>query len=116
MADDNDRIFDCMVRMTGDNQPFALATVVRTENATSAKAGAKAVIRADATIDGWIGGGCVRGAVLKAAAEALSDGQPRLIRVGPEGEASPDDGIDDYPSKCASGGMAEIFLARRPRS
>ena len=64
MTDDNDRIFDCMARMKGDNQPFALATVVRTQDLTSAKAGAKAVIRSDSSIEGWIGGGCVRGAVL----------------------------------------------------
>ena len=110
MTDDNDRIFDCMARMKGDNQPFALATVVRTENATSAKAGAKAVIRADAGIEGWIGGGCVRGAVLKAAARALADGRPRLIRIGPDGETEEADGVDTFRSHCPSGGTAEIFV------
>lgn len=110
MTDDNDRIFDCMARMKGDNQPFALATVVRTENATSAKAGAKAVIRADSGIEGWIGGGCVRGAVLKAAARALADGRPRLIRIGPDGETEEADGVDTFRSHCPSGGTAEIFV------
>src|SRR5947207_861651 len=38
-------------------QEFSVATVVRTENATSAKAGAKAVILADGTIKGFLGGG-----------------------------------------------------------
>ncbi len=109
MTDDNDRIIDCMVQMTGDNQPFALATVVRTQNATSAKAGAKAVIRSDGSVEGWIGGGCVRGAVLKAAAKALADGQPRLIRVGPDGELE-EDGVDSFTSRCPSGGTAEIFI------
>ena len=110
MTDDTDRIFDCMARMMGDSQPFALATVVRTRNATSAKAGAKAVVRADASIEGWIGGGCVRGAVIKAAARALSDGRPRLIRVGPEGETEGIDDIDSFASRCPSGGTAEIFV------
>ncbi len=110
MTDDNDRIFDCMAQMTGDNQPFALATVVRTQNATSAKAGAKAVIRADASVEGWIGGGCVRGAVLKAAARALADGRPRLIRVGPDGKIEDADGVDTFTSHCPSGGTAEIFI------
>ena len=110
MTDDNDRIFDCMAQMTGDNQPFALATVVRTLDATSAKAGAKAVIRADGSVEGWIGGGCVRGAVLKAAARALADGRPRLIRVGPDGEIDDADNIDIFTSHCPSGGTAEIFV------
>ena len=54
-------------------EPFVLATVVRTVAATAAKAGAKAVILPDGTIsEGWIGGGCARAAVLKAANDALS--------------------------------------------
>ena len=110
MTEENDRIFDCMAQMVGDNQPFALATVVRTQNATSAKAGAKAVIRSDSTVEGWIGGGCVRGAVLKAAAKALADGEARLILVGPDGEIGEADGIDRFTSHCPSGGMAEIFI------
>ena len=57
-------------------QPFVVATVVRTVAATAVKAGAKAVILPDGTIlEGWIGGGCARAAVLKAAREALADGQ-----------------------------------------
>ena len=52
---------------------------------TAAKAGAKAIIRPDGTIvAGWIGGGCARGAVLKAAREALADGEPRMVSVQPE--------------------------------
>ncbi len=36
---------------------------------------------ADSTIsEGWIGGGCARGAVITAAAGALLDGQPRSIQ------------------------------------
>src|SRR6476619_8649621 len=65
-------------------EPFALATVVRTVSATAAKAGAKAVILPDGTIsEGWIGGGCARAAVLKAAKDALADGRSRLVSVQP---------------------------------
>jgi xanthine dehydrogenase accessory factor len=100
-------------------QPFALATVVRTVAVTAAKAGAKAVISADGTIaEGWIGGGCARGAVLRAAKEALADGQPRLISVSPEdvlaeqgvspGEAR--DGVQFARSMCPSRGTMDIFV------
>src|SRR5579871_5224163 len=77
-------ILELISAMKQKGEAFALATVVRTVAATAAKAGAKAVIRADGTIsEGWIGGGCARAAVLKAAKEALADGQARLISVQP---------------------------------
>ena len=78
-------IIDRVAELKSAGEPFALATVVRTVSVTAAKAGAKAVIRADGAIsDGWIGGGCARGAVLKAAREAMADGQPRLVTVSPD--------------------------------
>jgi hypothetical protein len=78
-------VMDLVAQMKSAEQPFVLATVVRTVSVTAAKAGAKAIIRPDGTIvAGWIGGGCARGAVLKAAREALLDGEPRMVSVQPE--------------------------------
>ncbi len=111
MTVDSEDVIDCMARMKGDAQPFALATVVRTKAATSAKVGAKAVIRADGSMVGWIGGGCTLGAVRKAAREALGDGRARMIRVRPDAEAGPaEDGTEDYRNACASGGTVELFV------
>src|SRR5215467_2433559 len=63
-----------------NGEPFVVATVVRTVAATAAKA----VILPDGTIsEGWIGGGCARAAVLKAAKDALADGRSRLVSVQP---------------------------------
>jgi xanthine dehydrogenase accessory factor len=68
---------------------------------TAAKAGAKALILADERISsGWIAGVCARGAVLKAARDALDDGQPRLISVRPEDIAG---GAIPSWAKCAAG-------------
>lgn len=54
-------VIDLAAQLKASEQPFALATVVRTVSVTAAKAGAKAVIRPDGTIvAGWIGGGCAR--------------------------------------------------------
>jgi xanthine dehydrogenase accessory factor len=70
-------VMDLVAQMKAAEQAFVLATVVRTVSVTAAKAGAKAIIRPDGTIvAGWIGGGCARGAVLKAARESLADGDP----------------------------------------
>src|SRR5215470_6552848 len=77
-------ILDRISAMKATGEPFALATVVRTVAATAAKAGAKALILPDGTIsEGWIGGGCARAAVLKAARDALGDGKARLVSVQP---------------------------------
>lgn len=108
-----------MADLRAMGEPFALATVVRTVAVTAAKAGAKAVIRADGTIsDGWIGGGCARGAVLRAARDALGDGQPRLISVSPDdvlaeqGVAAGEEraGIRYARSMCPSRGTMDIFV------
>ena len=112
MTDSSEDIIDCMARLKGDGQPFALATVVRTEDATAAKAGAKAVIRADGSLVGWIGGGCTLGAAKKTAARALSDGRARLIRVRPDAATSEAEtaDIEQHRNACPSGGTIEIFV------
>jgi xanthine dehydrogenase accessory factor len=103
-------IIDSMARLKAEETPFALATVVRTEGATSAKVGAKALVRRDAAMVGWIGGGCIEGAVRKAAAQALSDGRARMIRVRPSGARGDAEDVDQFKNTCASGGTAEIFI------
>src|SRR5246127_5196708 len=78
-------VMDLVAQLKAAEETFVLATVVRTVSVTAAKAGAKAIIRPDGKIvAGWIGGGCARGAVLKAARDALADGKPRMVSVQPE--------------------------------
>ncbi len=112
-------VMDLVAEMKAAEQAFVLATVVRTVSVTAAKAGAKAIIRPDGTIvAGWIGGGCARGAVLKAAREALADGEPRMVSVQPQdllaelgvrpGEDR--DGIRFASNMCPSQGTMDIFV------
>lgn len=102
-------------------EAFCVATVLRTENATSAKAGAKAVITRDGTIHGFLGGGCVQGAVRRTAAAVLQSGQPRLIRVKPKDDVATAvdvDGTELHRSSCPSGGTVDFFIEpmrRAPR-
>src|SRR5712672_2517566 len=115
----HDDTMDLVSRLKAADEAFALATVVRTVSVTAAKAGAKAVIHPDGRImAGWIGGGCARGAVLKAAREALADGEPRMVSVQPEdvlaelgvkpGEDR--DGIRFASNLCPSKGTMDIFV------
>ena len=91
--------------------PFVLATVVASYPPQSVRAGAKAVILGDGTLEGWIGGGCIRPVVLDEAREALAAGAPRLIRMN-AGAAHADEkrGVRDYPMTCQGEGGVEIYL------
>ncbi len=100
------------VELGRGGQVFALATVVRCERPTSAKPGAKALIRGDGTITGWVGGACAEPVVVREALSALRDGQPRLIALvgedgGVRGRA---EGLVPYPMTCHSGGTLEIYV------
>lgn len=112
-------VMDIASQLKAEGEAFALATVVRTVSVTAAKAGAKAVIRQDGSISGgWIGGGCAKGAVLKAAREALADGEVKLVSVQPgdllaelgvvPGESR--DGIKFAKNMCPSQGTMDIFV------
>src|SRR5580704_12346534 len=112
-------VMDLVTQLKAAEEAFVLATVVRTVSVTAAKAGAKAVIRPDGTIvAGWIGGGCARGAVLKAARDSLIDGEPRMVSVQPEnllaelgvkpGENR--DGVRFAENMCPSKGTMDIFV------
>lgn len=112
-------VMDIMSKMKSAEQCFALATVVRTVSVTAAKAGAKGIIKPDGTIiAGWIGGGCARGAVLKAAREAMIDGQPRLVSIQPEDlmadlgikPGDQRDGVTFFKNACPSKGTMDIFV------
>src|SRR5499427_10916148 len=61
--------------------PFVMATVVASYPPQSVRPGAKAIVRADGAIQGWIGGGCVQPVVRQESADALEDGRPRLVRM-----------------------------------
>lgn len=98
--------------LSREDEPFALATVVRCERPTSAKPGAKALIRLNGTVLGWIGGSCAEPVVVKEALRALRDGQPRLLALVGEGGPSPGrrEGMLEYPMTCHSGGTIEVYI------
>ncbi|OED42795.1 hypothetical protein AB833_05540 [Chromatiales bacterium (ex Bugula neritina AB1)] len=106
-----------LLKSGGDE--FAVATVVRTISVTAAKPGAKAIINASGEIlEGWIGGGCARHAVITAAKKSIADGEPRFVSIQPEeilkerglhaGEER--DGVTIASNLCPSKGSMEIFV------
>ena len=84
----------------------------RASDRTAAYPGAKALIKADGTLAGWVGGSCAQPTVIQEALKALADGQARLLRISPEPQHSTvlQEGVYDFVMTCASQGALEIFV------
>lgn len=103
-------ILELAAELTRAGEPFVLATVVRREPYSSAQQGDMAIITADGTYHGWLGGNCTRPSVKREAQRALADGKPRLVALSPEPDARPRPGVTALPMTCHSGGSVDIYL------
>ncbi|MEP3276023.1 MAG: XdhC family protein [Stappiaceae bacterium] len=113
MSDRFEDVMTLMHSLRDEGDDFCLVTIVRTADATSAKAGAKALVTQHGDLHGFVGGSCVQGAVKKAATQALLSGEPALIRIKPKEEvveAVDVDGVALYKSSCPSGGTVDLFI------
>jgi xanthine dehydrogenase accessory factor len=97
--------------------PFATATVVRARRPTSVQPGDVALVLADGTIEGFVGGVCTEHSVRTYALQAMDRGEALLLRVLPFDEEGPppvdqiaDDGAVTVQNPCLSGGSMELFL------
>ena len=94
-----------------------LATVVWRRAPSSGKQGAKALISADGTVTGWLGGACAEPAVAREALRALADGAPRLMYLGPAEELEGArregvvDGADRVPERRRARGVPRAGAA-----
>ncbi|OIQ98522.1 XdhC and CoxI family protein [mine drainage metagenome] len=97
--------------LESQEQPYALATVIRIIHPTSANVGDKALVTSDGKIYGWIGGGCAQPLVVRMAKLCLEDGKPRHIRITPDprGEKAVED-VLEFGMPCQSGGTIELFI------
>ncbi|HCE70763.1 XdhC family protein [Ruegeria pomeroyi] len=81
----------------------ALATVVETWGSAPRRVGAQLVIGGDGRIEGSVSGGCVEGAVIVEALEALEEGQARLLEFGVSDE-------DAFAVGLACGGTIRVLV------
>ncbi|MGZ8559822.1 MAG: XdhC family protein [Chitinophagaceae bacterium] len=105
-----EEFFDKLAELRKRNEAFVTATVVRREVPSSGKSGDKAIVDKYGVITGWIGGGCVKGIILKESDDALRSGRSRLVKVGPSLTAEKQDGVVDYKMTCMSEGTIEVFI------
>ncbi len=89
----------------------ALAPVVRSKRPASARPGDRALVLADGSMEGWVGGSCAQTTIQREAQRALGDGKPRLVRLSPDARPDLDEeGVVSYPMTCHSGGTLEIYV------
>ena len=106
-----------MEQLLADRVPFVTATVVRAAKPTSVRPGDSALVLADGTIAGFVGGVCAQASVRLHAARVLETGEAVLLRLLPGlamTERDPLDGVVVSHNPCLSGGALEIFLDPQP--
>ena len=89
---------------------FAVAQVIDRIAPTSGKVGDKALILETGELIGWIGGGCVRGIVIKEALEVIKTKRFRRIRISPEGGTRETPTFKEYVMSCQSRGTVEVLI------
>lgn len=96
-------------------EPFVRARVVLANKPTSAKPGDEAIVHADGSIEGFVGGTCAESTVRTQSLRLLDAPAPLLLRIRPDadpGTTTADDagGSLTVHNPCLSGGALEIFL------
>jgi xanthine dehydrogenase accessory factor len=68
-------------KLGSEDKAFVLVGVLRTEGPTAIKAGNKAIILSDGTVEGWIGGHCTEDEIVSTARDCLKDGTTRYLNL-----------------------------------
>ena len=83
----------------------ALATVVRTWGSSPRPAGSQLAVAGDGAFVGSVSGGCIEGAVVRAALEVIGGGAPRVLTFGVSNESAWEVGL-------ACGGKVRVHVDR----
>lgn len=89
---------------------FAIAQVIDRIAPSSGKVGDKAIILDTGDLIGWIGGGCVRGIIIKEALEVIKSKKFKKVRISPEGGTTENQNFKEYIMSCQSKGTVEILI------
>jgi xanthine dehydrogenase accessory factor len=110
-----ERLAHRAVALETERVPYVQATVVRAGRPASVQPGATALVLADGTIEGFVGGHCAEPSVRLHALHVLETGEALLLRIEPgdENDSAAVDGAVTVHNPCISGGALEIFLEPR---
>ncbi|HFB99556.1 MAG TPA: XdhC family protein [Phaeodactylibacter sp.] len=96
-------IFSEIKNWSTAGKKFAIATVIKTWGSAPRLVGASMAISADEEILGSVSGGCVEGAVVKAALAIIESGVPKLLHFGVSDE-------DAWAVGLSCGGKIDVFV------
>tara|TARA_B100000686_G_scaffold308481_1_gene349593 strand:+ start:443 stop:766 length:324 start_codon:yes stop_codon:yes gene_type:complete len=105
MEDNLEDVLGVAARWRGEGRGVALATVVRTWGSSPRPIGSQLVVDDMGSMLGSVSGGCIEGAVVLEAREAIADGNPRLLDYGVTNEQAWEVGL-------ACGGKIQIYVEK----
>ena len=95
-------LFEQIRDRNAQGEAVAMATIVRSRGSTPQKVGARMLVFESGAGAGTVGGGCVEAGIWQAAATAIADGNPRMLRV---------DLVDDLRGEGdVCGGTVDVFI------
>ena len=98
-----DDVLETAARWADAGHGVALATVVSTWGSAPRPVGSQLAVRDDGLFEGSVSGGCIEGAVVVAAQDAIDDGQVRLLDFGVTNTQAWEVGL-------ACGGKIQVFV------
>ncbi len=102
---DHDDVLENAAAWKSDGEAVALATVVSTWGSSPRPVGSRLAIKGDGAFIGSVSGGCIEGAVVTEALNAIQDGETRVLDFGVTDEMAWEVGL-------ACGGTISIFVER----
>ncbi len=73
------KIYEEILRLTREDRPSALATIVQCAGSAPQKEGSKMLVRDDGTTMGTLGGGCIEAEVVQNSLMVIKDGSARTV-------------------------------------
>jgi xanthine/CO dehydrogenase XdhC/CoxF family maturation factor len=102
---DHDKVLEQAEAWRGAGKQVALATVVSTWGSSPRPVGSQLVVDDAGNFVGSVSGGCIEGAVVQEAREAIADGKPRLLDFGVSNSQAWEVGL-------ACGGKISVYVER----
>lgn len=105
MSEETQDILGTAASWRASGKRVALATVVTTWGSSPRPVGSQLVVDESGKFAGSVSGGCIEGAVIKEAVDAIATGRPRLLDFGVSNEQAWEVGL-------ACGGKVQVFVER----
>ena len=102
---DHEKVLEQAAAWKAAGKDVALATVVTTWGSSPRPVGSQLAVSGEGQFVGSVSGGCIEGAVVQEALEAMKTGKPKVLDFGVSDEMAWEVGL-------ACGGKVQVFVER----